>query len=174
MDVQSLIAVYRAGFYASAVVAVVGAALAVALFFRFDIRNLWLIQTGRAQRQGVRQMEAASRNEGRMRREENRRGVLPSEDLAGEPASRTDELARAGQAPPTTKLEPPDAPAPEPPQDGPPTPEVQNGFGSTMDLGGGPSPVVGQRAAETTVLGAEALRFEITEEVLLIHTDEVI
>lgn len=70
MDAQALIRIYHTGFYICIAIAIVGLLLSVLFFFRFHIGNIWLIQTGKAQRKAVQNMQEASRQNGRMRQEE--------------------------------------------------------------------------------------------------------
>ena len=70
MDAQALIRIYQTGFYICIAIAIVGILLSVLFFFRFHIGNIWLIQTGKAQRRAVQNMQEASRQNGRMRQEE--------------------------------------------------------------------------------------------------------
>ena len=70
MDAQALIRIYQTGFYICIAIAIVGLLLSVLFFFRFHIGNIWLIQTGKAQRKAVQNMQEASRQNGRMRQEE--------------------------------------------------------------------------------------------------------
>ena len=70
MDAQALIRIYQTGFYICIAIAIVGLLLSVLFFFRFHIGNILLIQTGKAQRKAVQNMQEASRQNGRMRQEE--------------------------------------------------------------------------------------------------------
>ena len=70
MEAQALIRIYQTGFYICIAIAIVGLLLSVLFFFRFHIGNIWLIQTGKAQRKAVQNMQEASRQNGRMRQEE--------------------------------------------------------------------------------------------------------
>lgn len=70
MDAQALIRIYQTGFYICIAIAIVGLLLSVLFFFRFHIGNIWLIQTGKAQRKAVQNMQETSRQNGRMRQEE--------------------------------------------------------------------------------------------------------
>ena len=63
MDAQALIRIYQTGFYICIAIAIVGLLLSVLFFFRFHIGNIWLIQTGKAQRKAVQNMQEASRQE---------------------------------------------------------------------------------------------------------------
>ena len=70
MDAQALIRIYQTGFYICIAIAIVGLLVSVLFFFRFHIGTIWLIQTGKAQRKAVQNMQEASRQNGRMRQEE--------------------------------------------------------------------------------------------------------
>ena len=70
MDAQALIRIYQTGFYICIAIAIVGLLLSVLFFLIFHIGNIWFIQTGKAQRKAVQNMQEASRQNGRMRQEE--------------------------------------------------------------------------------------------------------
>ena len=128
MDAQTLISVYRIGFYASMAVALLGLIVAVVLFVRFDIRTIWLIRTGRARKRSVAAMQEASRSGGRMRKDTVKRTagegaptsgrINTTRDLQVDPI--TIEIEPPVQSPKggTTVLSPADAPVPPPPKGG--------------------------------------------------------
>lgn len=93
MSTQALIDIYRTGFYISMIIAATGFLLSVFLFFRFRVKNIWEIRSGRAQKNAVRKMQEDSRSKGRMREEEESPGtVLADIEEAGEES--TEELVR--------------------------------------------------------------------------------
>lgn len=57
-NAQNLINFYKAGFYVCLAIAALGAAGAVFLFFKFDIRRIISIRTGHAQQEKVREIKA--------------------------------------------------------------------------------------------------------------------
>lgn len=67
---QSMIQVYRTCFYICMAITVLGLANAVFLFFRFDIRTIFEIRTGRAAKRTIRRMEEANASTGRLRQED--------------------------------------------------------------------------------------------------------
>lgn len=88
MDAQVLIQIYRTGFFICAAITVLGLMLSILLFFRFRIREIWEARTGRAEKKAIFSMQEASRNDGRMRRDEKQHGKVseesppePTEDL---------------------------------------------------------------------------------------------
>ncbi len=152
MDAQSMIEIYRTGFYISSAIAVLGFCLAVLFFFRFHIRSVWAIRTGKAQRDAVKALQQSSRSDGRMRKEEKQR-ELSTEEMAGTEAEATEalkmtELTDYGS---THDLEQTTVLGPDKIPD----------FGMTLDLGSQLSTV-------------PAGSFLITQEVVLIHTTEAI
>lgn len=201
MDSQGLIVVFRNGYYISMAVAIIGFAVSVFLFFKYDIRTIWQIKTGRAERQRVRDLENASRNEGRMIREENH-SHLASEDLAGESSPGTEKLRSSAdgglERTPTGQPGPAETTLLTDHQGGtnettllnqePRTAQTtvldstqQNNFGGTADLGYGPTRdlSLGTGSATTVLATGESQElkgadsgFCVTQEMVLIHTDE--
>lgn len=99
MDAQALIQIYRTGFFICAGIAALGLALSILFFFRFRIRDIWAVRTGRAQKKAVHDMQEASRSEGRMRKDESRYGKIgedappeTTEDLRTEEITETELL----------------------------------------------------------------------------------
>ena len=152
MNGQSMIEIYQAGFYVCLGIAVLGLVLTIIFFFAFRIPSIWALRTGRAQKQAVGSMRQASRKDGRMRKEEQGR-ILTTEEMVGESAevtaqleAITEEMSEGGN--PTTLLEQ--------------TAMQDSGeYAVTMLL---------QPQEEANVDG----RFTITQEVILIHTTEMI
>lgn len=67
---QALIGIYRACFYICMAIAVLGLASAVFIFFKFDIRSIVEIRTGRAARRTIEKMAQANAMTGRLRNED--------------------------------------------------------------------------------------------------------
>ena len=70
MNAQELIRIYRSCFYVCAAVTAAGILVSVCLFFRFHIRNIWMLRSGKAEKKAVREFQESSRQDGRMREEE--------------------------------------------------------------------------------------------------------
>ena len=103
MNVQTMIALCRDGFFVSLVVALAGLIAAVVIFIKFDIRNIWLIRSGRARRQSIEEMNSASRAGGRMRSDQrkfgsDRQGL--ENDEKREPTAKLDDMIGGGENPP--------------------------------------------------------------------------
>lgn len=64
---ESLIKIYQICFYISLVVTILGLANAAFLFFRFDVRGIFEIRTGRAAKRTIRKMAEANASTGRLR-----------------------------------------------------------------------------------------------------------
>lgn len=133
MDAQALIQIYRTGFFICAGIAALGLALSILFFFRFRIRDIWAVRTGRAQKKAVHDMQEASRNEGRMRKDERKYGKI-CEDSPPETTEdlRTEEITETLFPEPETEL------------------------------------------LQTELLESDPEVFRITQQVVLIHTDEKI
>ena len=74
---------YRLGFRISMIVAIVGFALAVFFFFRFNIREIFLLMTGRAKAKTVKNLEERNEKTGKLRDDPF---DLASEELADAPS----------------------------------------------------------------------------------------
>lgn len=177
MDAQTLIQIYQTGFYICMAVTIVGILLAVLFFFWFRIGIIWSIQTGKAQKKAVQNMQESSRQNGRMRQEETHHSELSIQEEVNLKA--TDSLEPDPPLKKTDSLE-----------SGLKETEVlqQENFGETEILpqtSYGATEVLPQtgRLEQTTVLYEEPAVIEkmdehglltITQEVVLIHTDEKI
>lgn len=64
---ESLIRIYQVCFYICLVVTILGLANAAFLFFRFDVRGIFEIRTGRAAKRTIRKMAEANASTGRLR-----------------------------------------------------------------------------------------------------------
>lgn len=115
---ESLIKIYQICFYISLVVTILGLANAAFLFFRFDVRGIFEIRTGRAAKRTIRKMAEANAATGRLRPVEmdfTTGGLLTGET--------------GGTA--TTPLKPTDNPATAPPAPNPPKPARTGRTGQT-------------------------------------------
>lgn len=65
-NTEQLISLYHTGFIASAVLMVMGLVLAVLFFFLFDIRNIFLIRSGRAKQKTIEDMQARNLKTGKL------------------------------------------------------------------------------------------------------------
>ena len=197
MDSQNLIVIFRTGFYISIVLAAVGFILAGILYFRYNIRAVWLIKTGRAEKLRVKDLEKESRSNGRMLRDENRAGMQAGKVLVDADAA-VSETLKLDEASPGGAFDPPGSAATEVLQpDG--KEAVQDGvFGSTADLGPtdassfgtevlkcgeyGSTADLGRVQQSDGAGGTELLQpqdsqrqnYRITQEVMVIHTGEII
>ena len=152
MNGQSMLEIYQAGFYVCLGIAVLGLALTILFFFVFRIPSIWAMRTGRAQRQAVGNMRQASRRDGRMRKEEQGR-ILTTEEMAGAAVEVTAPLGEPAQETlaeenPTTLLEQ-----------------------TVMQDSGELAVTALLQPPEETDTGGQ---FQITQEVILIHTTEMI
>ncbi|HJD21114.1 MAG TPA: hypothetical protein H9915_04760 [Candidatus Gemmiger faecigallinarum] len=159
-QVQPMIRIYQICFYACLAITVLGIASAVFLFFRFDIRTIFEIRTGRAAKRTIEKMARLNATTGRLK---NGGTGYVSDGLSGpmtEGTSTTSPLAR-----------------PVPAEGGSAAPP-NVGNVDTMPLapaGNGETVVL---PAEPSVLPPRAVppgfTFRVTQSVLLIHTDEQI
>lgn len=90
MDAQQWISLYQAGFFVCLIIAALGLTLAVMLFFRYDIRTIWQIRTGKAKKSGVEALQRASERGGQMRKDRER--SYTTEQMFGTRAKTTEDL----------------------------------------------------------------------------------
>ena len=65
-NTEQLIAIYHTGFIVCSVLLVVGIALAVLFFFKFDIRTIYLLRTGKAKQQTINEMKERNLKTGKL------------------------------------------------------------------------------------------------------------
>lgn len=65
-NTERLINIYHTGFIVCAILLLVGIALAVLFFFMFDIRNVYMIRTGRAKQKTIEEMQARNLKTGKL------------------------------------------------------------------------------------------------------------
>ena len=65
-NTEQLIAIYHTGFIVSIIVMFIGLALAVLFFFLFDIKNIFMIRTGRAKQKSIADMQQRNLQTGKL------------------------------------------------------------------------------------------------------------
>ena len=65
-NTEQLIAIYHTGFIVSIIVMCIGLALAVLFFFMFDIKNIFMIRTGRARQKSIADMQERNLQTGKL------------------------------------------------------------------------------------------------------------
>lgn len=73
-----LIELYSTGFNVCMVIAIAGAALALFLFFKLDIRGIYMIQSGRARRKEIRNITEKNRKTDKLRKKTGTDGAKVS------------------------------------------------------------------------------------------------
>lgn len=135
-----LIGIYRTCFYICLGVMLLGLSSAVILFFKFDIKTIFLIRTGRAARQTIRKMAETNARTGRLQAGDEldyTSGGLTGGDMTTPlGASAASSSTEAVVTPQTTPIEQPLSPPPQ---------QLRPGF-----------------------------RFEVTQSLILVHTQEQI
>ncbi len=164
MDATAQISLYTTLFYVSVGVTVLGFVLAVFFFFFFDIPAVFAMMTGKAKKETIRRMEEQNAKTG------NLRFQYPSGGLGK--SGRT-----GGKNGKTKRIEQPQPPSPAP--------------AATVPEPRAETSVLQRPTMETTVLSGEAgqtmplnmqpkpqrpspIPFQMTENTLVIHTDEMI
>lgn len=111
-EIKTLIEVYRAGFWTCAVLAAVSAVAAVVMFFRLDIRGVYRMMSGKAERQTVERLQRQNALSGRLTDplEYATSGGLTGE--TGPMAAATEPLRQPAPAAPPAAAPPRQAPPP--------------------------------------------------------------
>ncbi len=173
MDAVQQIELYTNLFYASAVLAGLGLAMAIFFFFYFDIRTVYALMTGKAKEETIRRM--AEKNA--------RTGNLRSTGMTGQTGAVTSDRpmiqhpapspAAMQQTMPLSQAQPEyhtavlDMAAPE-------TSVLQEEEQQTMVLGAAAPAAVSADTVATEMLKPISFGFRVTESVMLIHTKELI
>lgn len=110
-NAQSLIQIYNTGFIVCAGVTAVAFLSAVFMFFKFDIRTIFAIRTGRAERISIKKMEADNARTGTLRPNVE---IDYTTDGLGSGGAQTDLLSAAGETTPLAGRGPAPAPAAQP------------------------------------------------------------
>lgn len=186
MDAIARIELYNQLFYVSAVIAVVGFLLAVFFFFLFDIPGIIAMMTGKARKQTIREMEAESARSGSIRFQYPKAHTegIGRKGKTGR-TGKTGHTKRSSGIPETAP--PPkssDFPAQKPPERRPETVVLNTPAPDTAVLAQNaqdtvPLQVAAARAADsgkTEILTQSVVgfRFQMTENTMVIHTDEMI
>lgn len=142
---QALIRLYQTCFYACMAVTILGLVCAVFFFFKFDIRTIIEIRTGRAAKRAIRKMAEANAMTGRLRAEDM------DFTTGGLQTGRSGPITGSGQTAPLA------VPANET------TPLAQAQPVQAPNAGLPPAPAV-----------KPGFAFAVTQSVMLIHTQEQI
>lgn len=177
MDAVARISLYGTLFYVFLGIAVLGLALAVFFFVRFDIPTVRAMMTGRAKRKTVEKMQEQNAKTG------NLRYRYPGH------TGDTGKSGRTGKSGPTKdkpRITHPETPPQPPQQEERPETSVLNQEQNTTVLQpdltattvlGAPPPADFEPGETTRLTPPPApvnIRFQLTETTLVIHTDEVI
>lgn len=191
MNAVQQISLYSTLFYVFLGIAILGLAVAVFLFFYFDIPSVYALMTGKARRETISKMEEQHAKTGNLRfqypghtgeitRSGNSGKISRSGKLGhGDKNHHTGKTGRTGRLNPVAQEpQPPQAPEAAPVYE---TEVLQTAAPETQVLGE-------QQTAETALLKHNApvqpsapapaadngIRFLVTENTLVIHTDEII
>ena len=187
-NTERLISIYHTGFIVCAILLVVGIALAVLFFFMFDIRNVYMIRTGRAKQKTIEEMQARNLKTGKL---STSAPYTDSGELRKKDEKRKTGAFKTGafRLPERRKA------TVEPPKESPkqPQPAPSSSPGETVLLNEAPAGAGAVRSAPdpnfdplaTEVLSTDkqaaepavsktGFRFTITERTIVIHTSESI
>jgi len=162
MTAAELISLYDTLFNVSLCIALLGLGLSVFLFFYFDIRTVYALMTGKAKQETIR----------RMAEQNAKTGNLRNQYLHTGPTGRTGKTGKSGPLGFTGSLTEQIAPTPVQQAVEPETAVlVEDVVMETNVLNAASAQTV-----ETAVLSTPAnqFRFLLTENTLVIHTDEII
>lgn len=157
MGSEGIIQLYTNGFWISLAVTVLGAAGAVASFFLFDIRTVFAIRTGKAEKASVQKLAAKNMETGRLREDYS---FDYNTMTMGRKTKRTMTTGRMKTTPTAEEKMQPVAETTQLVQK---IPAEKKAAASALP------------SAETQLASAAtAAGFTITEKIMIIHTDEVI
>lgn len=162
MSAIELIALYKRLFYVSLGVAVLGLVLAVFFFFFFDIRTVYALMTGKAKEKTVRRMAEQNAKTGNLRNQHIHTGPTGK-------TGRTGPKTAPAVAQPQAQATPAMAVQPEPAAE---TAVLQPEAGETSVLQS--DEAMGQTSILEKPDTKGSYRFDVTENTLVIHTDEII
>lgn len=170
MDATAQISLYTTLFYVSVGITVLGFVLAVFFFFFFDIPAVFAMMTGRAKKETIRRMEEQNAKTGNLRFQYPSGGLGKSGRTGGKTGrtEKTAKTARTAEFPSPPPAVPTQEPRAETSVLQRPTMEttvLNNEAGQTMPLNMPPQPKP-QRPSP--------IPFRMTENTLVIHTDEMI
>ena len=162
MTAQAQIELFGALFYVSMAIAIIGLGLAILFFFVFDIPGVYALMTGKAKRQTVERMAEQNSKTGRLQQmpvSGNIRGAGPVIQNPA-PATINEHTAQLDVVAETSIL------------------TEQAAETSVLSAHAGETSVLRRdnntAPANRKVNAAPAIRFEITEDTLVIHTAEII
>lgn len=181
-NTEQLINIYHTGFIVCVVLFVIGVLLAVACFFLFDIRNIFMLRTGRAKQRTIEEMQARNQKTGKLSSD------VPYTDSGSLKGPSTGKRGKKSGA---LKVEPKRPVSIEPPQAAPKKQlgtELTANADKTLMQGGEVKQMADQihlDPLETEVLtsaqksaapvnASPGFRFTITERTIVTHTTESI
>ena len=184
-NTERLISLYHTGFIVCVVLFVIGILLAVACFFMFDIRNIFMLRTGRAKQQTIAEMQARNQKTGKLSTS------VPYTDSGSLKGPAPAEPAKRGKKSGALKSSPKRSVTIEPPKSSSKKQlgtELTASSDKTLLQGGEVKQMTGQThmdPLETEVLKSSqksaepvnanpGFRFTITERTIVIHTTESI
>lgn len=172
MTAEVQIELFTALFYVCLAIAIIGLGLAVLFFFIFDIPSVYALITGKAKRQTVERMAVQNSKTGRLQQAPTSGNIRSTGPVVQNPAPATayEQTAQLDTAADTSIL------------------SEQAAETSVLSSQAGETSVLSAQAGETSVLSrnnqsgaaerkvnaASGIRFEITEDTLVIHTAEII
>ncbi len=175
-ELEQMIKIYHTGYLVCLILAILFLALSVFLFFKFDIRKIIDIKTGRGAKRSIQKMEEINARTGKLRQDmvANTPSILKPEDRVAYPKTEPNLQVHA-QAKDTKHTITPAA-SPVPTKDAMPLPEtsVLNEFPETSLLYHDPGTTV---LSQNPLGGKEKVfpgNFKIEKEIMLLDTKEVL
>ena len=185
MDAVELIKLYSTLFYVFLGIAALGLALAVFFFFYFDIPTIRAMMTGKAKQETIRRMEEKHAMTGNLRFQyPNHTGDISPRGQTGRMGrsgriGNSGKLGNTGRTGKTGKLQVTTTIPMAVQQSEPETAILQNTAPETSILGSAAfqmQPQNNEELGQTAMLhpNTSGFQFEVTQSVVLIHTDEII
>ena len=180
MDAAAKMELFQNLFYVSTAIMVIGFGLAIFFFFYFDIRNVRALMTGKAKREVVQRMTEQNARTGTLRSP-----ITGSTRDTSAPVVQHPSQVITAEIQPTAKTAAPEAVAETTLLvNNEETTILRNNEETTVLRSNAPAAVpdpvyVEESCGETTILSAPgpavpAVRFDITESTMVIHTNEII
>ena len=166
-ETAKLLKIYQTGFTVCLVLAIAFLLIAILLFFVFNIKQIFLIRTGKAAKRDIKKLEEQNFNTGRLSKRNNHTYYEHTDSLElSQEFGKTEQMVTEHTSPPLQYQQ-----------------ETDNsttvlGQNETSVLSGNETTVL--NAGETTVLGNQNVvpqitrKFVIIKNEMLIHTEELI
>lgn len=179
MDATVKMELFQNLFYVSTAIMLIGFGLAIFFFFFFDIRNVRALMTGKAKREVIQRMTEQNARTGSLRGPVTGSTRDPSVPMIQHPSQVVTEDIAEQTVPPADQAETTVLANNEETTILTSNEETTILRGSMAEPAAAARPEIEEGAGETTILSAQshaapAIRFDVTESTIVIHTNEII